>query len=118
MASSSTLVSQIKAQAQTLGFDTIGIARVSLPNPDIIPSSNSTTPDSVPFPLPKRLLNRLTHWLEQRFHGTMAWMERDPQRRPGADPPNHRVDTPDLARAAAVGSQSEVLPGGLRSTDR
>lgn len=84
MVSSSTLVSQIKAQAQTLGFDTVGIARVPLLNPDLIQSPDSTTPNPAPIPLPKHLLNRLTHWLEQRFHGTMAWMERDPQRR--ADP--------------------------------
>ena len=81
MASSSTLASQIKAQAQLLGFDAVGIAQVPRPNP-----GDNLSPDSIvlgphPLSLITRLFIRLSHWLAQRYHGTMAWMERDPERR-------------------------------------
>ncbi len=82
MTSSSTLVRLIKAQAQSLGFDAVGIARVPPPSSDLdSSSSHASTPDVASLPLPSRLWRRLTHWLEQRFHATMTWMERDPQRR-------------------------------------
>ncbi len=81
MSSSSTLVSQIKAQAQILGFDAVGIVCVPPPSSDTVLSSDPITLDFDLQPLPMRLWTRLTHWLEQRFHGTMAWMARDPQRR-------------------------------------
>ena len=81
MALVSTLVTKIKAEAQRLGFDAVGIARVPCLRPETIPSSDSNTPASYPVSFTKHLLNRLTHWLAQRFHGSMAWMERDPQRR-------------------------------------
>ena len=81
MLSPSTLVSQIKAQANELGFDAVGITRVSPPSPAAAPSCDHTTQASNPLPITERLWKRLTHWLDQRFHGTMAWMERDPQRR-------------------------------------
>jgi epoxyqueuosine reductase len=81
MTSSSTLGSQIKAQAQALGFDAVGIARVPPSSSDILSPSEPTTPAPDAFPFTKNLLNRLLNWLEQRFHGTMTWMERDPQRR-------------------------------------
>jgi epoxyqueuosine reductase len=81
MASSSTLVLQIKAYAHQLGFDAVGIAPV--PPPSAYPASISahTTDESNSLSITVRLWKRLTHWLEQRFHGTMTWMERDPQRR-------------------------------------
>ena len=81
MASTSTLVSQIKAHALELGFDAVGIARIPLPNSEPIPPLDPTTASHDGIPLPTRLWIWLTHWLEQRFHGTMTWMERDPQRR-------------------------------------
>ena len=81
MASSAALVSQIKAHAKALGFDAVGVTHVVPPRSNILPSSEPNTPDPVPLPLSQRLLNRLTRWLDQRFHGTMTWMERDPQRR-------------------------------------
>ena len=84
MAASSTLVSQIKAQAQVLGFDSVGIVRVPPSRFDGAPSSNLKPSEPNALPLTTRLWKRLTHWLEQGFHGSMVWMERDPQRR--ADP--------------------------------
>ena len=79
MASSSTLVSRIKAQAHILGFDAVGIALVSPPSSEGLSSTDATT-----LPRSKHLWNRLSQWLTQRYHGTMTWMERNPQRR--ADP--------------------------------
>ena len=61
-----SLVETIKREAQSLGFDAVGIAAVS------------------PQASDDRLLNRLHEWLRRGFHGTMAWMARDPARR--ADP--------------------------------
>jgi len=81
MSSSSTLVSQIKAQAHVLGFDAVGIAHVPHPNSPTGPLSEHPTDQSNTLPITQLLYKRLTLWLEQRFHGTMAWMERDPQRR-------------------------------------
>ncbi len=70
-----SLAKSIKAEARALGFDTVGISRIP----------HSQQPDSpLPDPhgpLPHRLLNRLTEWLQRGFHGTMAWMTRDPARR-------------------------------------
>ena len=84
MTFSSTLVSRIKTQAQALGFDTVGIARVHHSSLDTPQSSDLKPSESNELSLTTRLWNRLTHWLEKRFHGSMVWMERDPQRR--ADP--------------------------------
>ena len=81
MASSSTLVGQIKAQAHQLGFDTVGIARIPPPSSHTAALSDPNTNDSNPVTITKRLWDQLTHWLEHGFHGTMTWMERDPQRR-------------------------------------
>ncbi len=72
MSSSSQLVSEIKKQSQLLGFDAVGIARVRPLSPLNESHASSFT---------NRLWQRLTYWLSQRFHGTMAWMERDPKRR-------------------------------------
>ncbi len=81
MASSSTLVSQIKAHAQELGFDAVGIAHIPLPDSEPTALSDSVTASHENTPLPARLWNWLTQWLEQGFHGTMTWMARDPERR-------------------------------------
>ncbi len=70
-----SLAKSIKAEARALGFDTVGISRIP----------HSQQPDSpLPDPhgpLPHRLLSRLAEWLQRGFHGTMAWMTRDPARR-------------------------------------
>lgn len=55
----------IKEEAQALGFDAVGIARVTPPA-----ASHDHT-----------LLTRLTQWLERGYHGTMAWMARTPEKR-------------------------------------
>ncbi len=81
MASSSTLVSQIKALAQELGFDAIGIAHVPLPDSEPTVLSDPVTVSHDNTPLPTRLQNWLMQWLEQGFHGTMAWMARNLERR-------------------------------------
>ncbi|TKB92484.1 MAG: tRNA epoxyqueuosine(34) reductase QueG [Nitrospira sp.] len=77
-----SLANTIKAEARTLGFDAVGISRVADSGP---PSAFSLQPDSSlpdPPPLfPHRLLSRLAEWLQRGYHGTMAWMTRDPTRR-------------------------------------
>ncbi len=61
-----SLAEAIGREARALGFDAVGIAAVA----------EST--------LPLTLSRRLQTWLRQGYHGTMAWMGRDPSRR--ADP--------------------------------
>ena len=77
-----SLAEAIKREALALGFDAVGISRVTDSGP---PSAFSLQPDSSlpdsPTPLPHHLLSRLTEWLRQGYHGTMAWMTRDPSRR-------------------------------------
>lgn len=53
----------IKREARYLGFDAVGITSV------------------VPEPSAQGLLDRLQEWLRRGYHGTMAWMARDPARR-------------------------------------
>ena len=76
------LAEAIKREALALGFDAVGISRVAESNQ---PSAISHQPDSSPpnpaTPLPHHLLSRLAEWLRQGYHGTMAWMTRDPSRR-------------------------------------
>jgi epoxyqueuosine reductase len=57
----------IKDEARRLGFDAVGISRVT-------PSETVS----------QTLLSRLGSWLSRGYHATMAWMARDPERR--ADP--------------------------------
>ncbi len=71
-----TLTAQIKQAARDLGFDVVGISRLSTQKQEAPFREQHTSPDS--------LLTRLTEWLQRGFHATMAWMARDPQRR--ADP--------------------------------
>ena len=53
----------IKREARLLGFDAVGITSVVLEPPA------------------HGLLDRLQEWLRRGYHGTMAWMARDPDRR-------------------------------------
>jgi epoxyqueuosine reductase len=77
-----SLTETIKREALALGFDAVGISRVAESSQ---PSAISHQPDSsIPDPpplFPHRLLSRLTEWLQRGYHGTMAWMTRDPARR-------------------------------------
>ena len=69
-----SLAEAIKAEARSLGFDAIGISRVT----DSEPPSTAPLP---PTPLSHLLFSRLTEWLQRSYHGAMAWMTRDPARR-------------------------------------
>ena len=69
-----SLAESIKAEARALGFDAVGISRVT----DHAQHSALSTETSA---LTQSLYGRLTEWLRQGYHGTMAWMTRDPARR-------------------------------------
>ena len=64
-----SLAEAIKREARSLGFDSVGISRVS------------TTPLEPQASFTQLLYDRLVEWLRQGFHGTMGWMTRDPFRR-------------------------------------
>jgi epoxyqueuosine reductase len=80
-----SLAETIKAEARALGFDSVGISRVTESGE---PSAGSNQPISSLLypvtPLSHHLFSRLAEWLQRGYHGTMAWMTRDPSRR--ADP--------------------------------
>jgi len=79
-----SLAETIKREALALGFDAVGISRVG---PHGQPPAEGTpfVPPNPTTPLPHLLFSRLAEWLERGYHGTMAWMTRDPSRR--SDPP-------------------------------
>lgn len=66
----------LKQAALEQGFHAVGIARVTASQPDRDAGSASR-----PW---TNLFDRLRYWLTQGYHGTMAWMGRNPERR--ADP--------------------------------
>lgn len=76
-----TLAESIKHEAKILGFDTAGISRV-------LPCYDSADSGST----------RLMQWLRQGYHGTMAWLARDPTRR--SDP---RLVLPGCRSVISVG---------------
>ncbi|MBU6481293.1 MAG: tRNA epoxyqueuosine(34) reductase QueG [Nitrospirae bacterium] len=63
------LAETIKAEARALGFDAVGISRISAAH--FGPQTSFT----------RLLYDRLAEWLRRGYHGTMAWMTRDPSRR-------------------------------------
>jgi len=76
-----SLAEAIKAEAQALGFDAVGISLVadSCPPSAVPPQQDS---HSIPTaPLSTHLLARLTEWIRRGYQGTMTWMTRDPARR-------------------------------------
>jgi epoxyqueuosine reductase len=75
-----SLTDAIKREARALGFDAVGISRVDdIGQPPVaLPSSLPSSPTA---PLSHRLFSRLAEWLRLGYHGTMAWMTRDPSRR-------------------------------------
>ena len=86
-----SLVESIKHEARSLGFAAVGIAAVS------------------PEASDDRLFHRLQEWLRRGFHGTMAWMARDPARR--ADP---RLVLPGCRSIIVVGMNYDT---GHRPTE-
>ena len=102
-----SLAEMIKREALVLGFDAVGISRVtdsSQPSAfSLQPGSSLSDPDTpLPpdpgTPLPHRLYDRLADWLHRGYHGTMAWMTRDPSRR--SDP---RLVLPGCRSMVSVG---------------
>ncbi|MDF0644991.1 MAG: tRNA epoxyqueuosine(34) reductase QueG [Nitrospira sp.] len=85
-----SLSAVIRQEAIALGFDAVGISTVT--------RSPSVT-----------LLDRLEEWLARHYHGTMAWLARDPSRR--ADP---RVVLPDCRSIVSVGLNYDT---GHRATE-
>lgn len=77
-----SLAESIKREALTLGFHAIGISRVTdgAPPPAFGLQSESSLSDPAPL-LSHHLFSRLAEWLQRGYHGTMAWMTRDPARR-------------------------------------
>jgi epoxyqueuosine reductase len=77
-----SLTETIKREALALGFAAVGISRVtdSGPSSAFGLQSDSSLPNPAP-PLSHRLFSRLAEWLQRGYHGTMAWMTRDPARR-------------------------------------
>ncbi|HEY6289462.1 MAG TPA: QueG-associated DUF1730 domain-containing protein, partial [Nitrospiraceae bacterium] len=75
-----SIAEAIKREARALGFDAVGISRVddSGQPPAELPPSLPPCPIT---PLSHRLFSRLAEWLQRGYHGTMAWMTRDPSRR-------------------------------------
>jgi epoxyqueuosine reductase len=80
-----SITAAIKQEAHALGFDAVGITHVS---GDHTQSTAGDQENCLPFnseaAVAQRLFDRLTEWLRRGYHGTMAWMERVPDKR--ADP--------------------------------
>ncbi len=77
-----SLTEVIKQEARALGFDAVGVAPVFDEQEAVGPGDGQPPPVQSPFL--RRLFDRLTEWLRQGHHGTMAWLERTPEKR--ADP--------------------------------
>ena len=94
-----SLAESIKLEARSLGFDAVGISRVTDSGPSSASGlqSDSSLPNSAPS-LPQHLLSCLTEWLQRGYHGTMAWMTRDPARRS-----NPRLVLPGCRSMVSVG---------------
>ena len=75
-----SLTESIKAEARALGFDAVGISRVTNSSQPSAEPTPSLPPDPA-TPLSHHLFSRLAEWLQRGYHGTMAWMTRDPSRR-------------------------------------
>lgn len=87
-----SLTAAIKQEARAIGFDAVGITHVSSEQTRAPARGDQGTSPRLhsEAALPQRLFDRLSEWLQRGYHGTMAWIERTPNKR--ADP-------------------SEVLPG-------
>lgn len=74
------LTETIKREALTLGFDAVGVSRVEQRTQPPAEGAPSVPADS-DTALSHHLFSRLAEWLQRGYHGTMAWMTRDPTRR-------------------------------------
>lgn len=80
-----TLTESIKREARALGFDAVGVARVTETNQlTAVNGQQDPGPKPVPTRISQLLYDRLTEWLRRGYQGTMAWMARMPGKR--ADP--------------------------------
>jgi epoxyqueuosine reductase len=80
-----SITATIKQEAHTLGFDAVGIASVVDNTPFSADRTRSPgSLDDKATSLPQRLFDRLSEWIRHGYHGSMAWMERTPEKR--ADP--------------------------------
>jgi epoxyqueuosine reductase len=80
-----SITTAIKQEARALGFDAVGITQVSGgPTPSAAGNQENSFPFNSEAAVPQRLFDRLTEWLRRGYHGTMAWIERTPNKR--ADP--------------------------------
>lgn len=79
-----SLTATIKQEARSLGFDAVGIASIGNNNPSASCNQNTGSRDDERVTVPQRLLDRLSQWIQRGYHGSMAWMERTPEKR--ADP--------------------------------
>jgi epoxyqueuosine reductase len=77
-----TITAAIKQEARTLGFDAVGITHVSSEHTgSVTRDQENRTRSHSETAVPQRLFDRLTEWLRQGYQGTMAWIERDPNKR-------------------------------------
>jgi epoxyqueuosine reductase len=80
-----SLAHTIKQEARSLGFDAVGIASIDNTHPFSANSNQKTgIGDDQAATFPQRLFHRLSQWIQRGYHGSMAWMERTPEKR--ADP--------------------------------
>ncbi len=79
-----SLTATIKQKARSLGFDAVGIASIGHNNPTTSQNQSTGSRDDKPVTVPQLLLHRLSRWIQRGYHGSMAWMERTPEKR--ADP--------------------------------
>lgn len=100
-----SLAETIKREALALGFEAVGIARISqslqpsagTSQPSALSTQSSARPPEASggralsaasetpcTPLPHLLFRRLSEWLDRGYHATMGWLAKAPERR--ADP--------------------------------
>ncbi len=80
-----SLTATIKQKARTLGFDAVGITRIDdSTRISTVGGASTCSSEDRATSLPQRLFDRLSEWIRQGYHGSMAWMERTPEKR--ADP--------------------------------
>ena len=77
-----SLAEAIKREALALGFDAVGVSRIDEGHSKFDVRSSEFSDNIEPrTSFTHRLYGRLAEWLQRGYHGTMAWMTRDPSRR-------------------------------------